>query len=186
MQTLEMDKKAALEYIKSSIRDVEDFPKPGIVFKDITTLLSDPKAFKLAVDLIVAEYKNASIDFIACPESRGFIFGAPVATALGAGLTLIRKPGKLPAKTIEMSYELEYGTDTLSIHEDAFRAKTPAKVLIVDDLVATGGSAIATAKLIQKAGGNVAGLAVLIELDFLKGRSRLEENDIPLTSLVHF
>ncbi len=186
MQSTKMTREQALEYIKSSIRDVEDFPKPGIVFKDITTLLSDPKAFKLAVDLIADAYKDTGIDYIACPESRGFIFGAPVATALGTGLTLVRKPGKLPAKTIEVSYELEYGTDTLSIHEDAFSGKAEPKVLIVDDLVATGGSAIATAKLIRKAGGNVVGLAVLIELDFLQGRARLEENEIALTSLIHF
>lgn len=181
-----MNRDLALEYIKTSIRDIEDFPKPGIVFKDITTLLADAKAFSLAVDLMAEPYKNLGIDFIACPESRGFIFGAPVAAALGAGLTLIRKPGKLPAKTIEVSYELEYGTDTLSIHEDAFANKPNPKVLIVDDLVATGGSAIATAKLIQKAGGNVVGLAVLIELDFLNGRSRLAEQGIELSSLIHF
>lgn len=176
----------AIDYLKKSIRDIPDFPKPGIIFKDITTLLSDPKAFKLAIDLIVEKYKNSGIDFIACPESRGFIFGAPVAVALGAGLTLIRKPNKLPAKTIQVSYALEYGEDTLAIHADAFAGKANAKVLIVDDLIATGGSALATAELIMKAGGQTAGLVCLIELDFLKGRERLESAGVEVFSLIHY
>lgn len=184
MQT--MNRESAIEFLKQSIRDIPDFPKPGIIFKDITTLLSDPKAFKLAIDLIAEQYKNAGIDFIACPESRGFIFGAPVATALGAGLTLVRKPNKLPAKTLTASYELEYGTDTLTIHEDAFVSKANAKVLIVDDLIATGGSAAATAQLISKAGAQVAGLAVLIELDFLNGREKLMKENVEVFSLIHY
>ncbi len=176
----------AIDYLKKSIRDVPDFPKPGIIFKDITTLLADPKAFQISIDLIANKYKNSGIDFIACPESRGFIFGAPVASALGAGLTLIRKPKKLPAKTIEVSYELEYGTDTLAIHADAFARKANANVLIVDDLIATGGSAFATAELIKKAGGKVAGLACLIELDFLSGRKKLEDAGVEVYSLIHY
>jgi adenine phosphoribosyltransferase len=175
-----------IDYLKNSIRDIPNFPKEGIIFKDITTLLSNPKAFKLAIDSIVEKYKGAGIEFIACPESRGFIFGAPVAVALGAGLTLIRKPNKLPAATLEVSYSLEYGTDTLAIHADAFAGKTNAKVLIVDDLIATGGSALATAQLIEKAGGQAAGLACLIELDFLKGRERLESAGVEVYSLIHY
>lgn len=173
-----------LEYLKNSIRDVPDFPKPGIVFKDITTLLADPKAFELSIELLSSQYKDVVVDFVAGPESRGFIFGAPVANRLDAGLTLIRKPGKLPAKTINYSYELEYGSDTLCIHEDAFAGVENPKVLIVDDLLATGGSALAAAELIRKAGGEVIGLAVLIELDFLEGRKRL--GGIPVYSLVHY
>lgn len=178
-----MDK---IDYLKSSIRDIPDFPKPGIVFKDITTLLSDPKAFNISIELICEQYTDAKIDFIAGPESRGFIFGAPVAAKLNAGLTLIRKPGKLPAKTIKYSYELEYGTDTLCIHEDAFAGVENARVLIVDDLIATGGSALATAELIRKAGGTVVGIAALIELDFLDGRKRLEENGLEVFSLLSY
>ncbi|MDD9899324.1 MAG: adenine phosphoribosyltransferase [Candidatus Melainabacteria bacterium] len=172
------------EYLDSKIRDIPDFPKPGIIFKDITTLLSDPKAFKISIDMICDHYKAEDIDFVACPESRGFIWGAPAAAQLLAGMTLIRKPGKLPAKTIEHSYELEYGEDTLCIHEDAFAGVDNARVLIVDDLLATGGSAAATAELIKQAGGTAVGLAVAIELDFLEGRKKLE--GIPVHSLLHY
>ncbi len=171
---------AKVDLINKAIRDVPDFPKPGIVFKDITTLLSDHEAFKACIDLFYDKYKDADIDFIAGPESRGFIFAAPLAQRIGAGLTLIRKPGKLPAKTIEYSYELEYGSDTLCIHEDAFAncKKEKANVLIVDDLLATGGSAFASMELIEKAGANVVAAAFVIELGFLNGQEKLSKTDV--------
>jgi adenine phosphoribosyltransferase len=171
-----------IKLIKNSIRDIPDFPKPGIVFKDITTLLSSPEAFKACIDLITERFQAEQIDYVACIESRGFIFAAPTAIALNAGLTLIRKPGKLPAKTTEVSYELEYGRDTLQIHEDAFGGRK-ARVLIVDDLLATGGSCSAAIQLIRKLGAEVVGAAFAIELDFLNGRQKL---DIEVLSLVHF
>lgn len=183
MTAQEIDTKLSQE-IKNSIRDIPDFPKPGIIFKDITTLLSNPEVYNKVTKAFVDKFKNAGIDFIAVPESRGFIFGAPVANALNAGLTLIRKPGKLPAKNLTVSYELEYGTDTLCIHEDAFAGKKNAKVLIIDDLLATGGSCKATAELIEKAGGELVAAAFVIELDFLEGRKQLGSTEI--FSLVHY
>lgn len=183
MTSTDIDLKLSQE-IKDSIRDVPDFPKPGIIFKDISTLLSKPKVFNKVTRAIVERFKNEKIDFIAAPESRGFIFGAPVANALNVGLTLIRKPGKLPAKTIDYSYELEYGTDTLAIHEDAFAGIEKPRVLIVDDLLATGGSCKATAELIKKAGGELVAAAFVIELDFLEGRKQLGDTEI--FSLVHY
>lgn len=183
MTSQELDPKISQE-IKDSIRDIPDFPKPGIIFKDITTLLSNPEVYNKVTQAFVNKFKDAGIDYIAVPESRGFIFGAPVANALNAGLTLIRKPGKLPAKSIEVSYELEYGTDTLCIHEDAFAAKKNAKVIVIDDLLATGGSCKATAELIKKAGGELVAAAFVIELDFLEGRKQLGNTEI--FSLVHY
>ena len=170
--------------LKSHIRDIPDFPKPGIIFKDITPLLSNPPAFKMAVDMLADRLGGLDVDFIACPEARGFILAAPLAYQLDAGITLIRKPGKLPANTIEHTFDLEYGSDTLSIHTDAFASKPNPSVLIVDDVLATGGTVKATAELISAAGGKVTGVAVLIELDFLDGRSRLA--GLPVTSLLNY
>ena len=173
-----------LTILDRHIRDIPDFPKPGIIFKDITPLLSNAAAFTLAVDMLAERLCDSDIDFIACPEARGFLWAAPLAYRLGAGITLIRKPGKLPADTLEHTYDLEYGSDTLSIHADAFAGKPNPSVLIVDDVLATGGTARATAELISAAGGRVIGLAVLIELDFLDGRSRLA--DLPVTALLNY
>ena len=175
-----------IEILKKALRDIPDFPKPGILFKDITTLLSDPQAFKLTVDLITQKYKSEKIDFVVVPESRGFIFGAPVAIALGAGLTLVRKPGKLPAKTISKSYELEYGSDTLCVHADAFGDNKNPNVIIVDDLLATGGSCLTSAQLVRELGANIVGAAFLIELGFLPGRQKLESAGIDVYSFINY
>lgn len=184
MTVIDLDKTADL--LKKAIRDVPDFPKKGIVFKDITTLLSNPEAFKLTVDSFVDKYKSKQVDFVAVPESRGFIFGAPVALALGAGLTLIRKPGKLPAKTLSKTYELEYGTDTLCVHADAFATKQNANVIIIDDLLATGGSCLATVDLVRQLGANVVGAGFVVELGFIPGRKKLEDVGVEVFSLVNY
>ena len=173
-----------LAILDSHIRDIPDFPKPGIIFKDITPLLSNAAAFTLAVDMLAERLSDSDIDFVACPEARGFLWAAPLAYRLNAGITLIRKPGKLPADTIDHTYDLEYGSDTLSIHTDAFAGKPNPKVLIVDDVLASGGTAKASAELISAAGGKVIGVAVLIELDFLDGRSRLA--GLPVTALLNY
>lgn len=152
------------------IRAIPDFPKPGILFRDITPLLLDAPAFRETVEAICAPYLNR-VDVIVGIESRGFIIGSAVAYHLGAGLALVRKPGKLPAKTFEARYELEYGTDGLQIHQDAFRHGS--RVLIVDDLLATGGTAAATIELVRKTGGDVVACAFVIELGALGGRRRL-------------
>jgi adenine phosphoribosyltransferase len=166
--------------LKKSIRDIPDFPKKGIIFKDITTLLKEAKAFKEAVDLIVAEYKNKSIDTVVSVEARGFFFGAAVAYKLGVGLVPVRKKGKLPHKTNAVTYDLEYGTDTLEMHQDAI--KKGDRILIVDDLLATGGTVKAVTELIENMGGVVAGIAFVIELLPLKGREKLKGYEI--TSLI--
>jgi len=159
------------EFLKSRIRHVPDFPKPGILFYDITTLLRDPAGFRSAIDQIARPFEGAGIDLVVGIESRGFILGAPVADRLGAGFCPIRKPGKLPAKTIRESFALEYGSDAIEIHQDAV---TPGQtVLIVDDVLATGGTARAAASLVKQLGGRLHALAFLIELDFLKGRDKL-------------
>jgi adenine phosphoribosyltransferase len=157
--------------LKSFIRDVPDFPKKGIVFKDITPLLLDAAAFRETVERIAAPFLNR-VDVVLGIESRGFIIGAAVAYHLGTGLALVRKPGKLPAATFETRYELEYGTDRLQIHQDGFRRGS--RVLIVDDLLATGGTAAATVDLVRRLGGEVVACAFVIELEFLAGRKRLE------------
>ncbi len=162
--------------LEQKIRDIPDFPKKGIIFKDITTLLYDPQAFKQAIDAIAVNYANTKIDKIACMEARGFIFGAPLAYKLGVGLAIIRKPGKLPYKTYQMSYELEYGADTLEIHQDAILPNE--NVLIVDDLLATGGTTWAVTELIKKLGGNIVSLAFLIELTFLNGKDKVKDYDL--------
>lgn len=179
-----------LNELKKSIREIPDFPKKGINFKDISTLLSNPEAFKACSDYIVEKFKDSGIDYVASIESRGFIFGAPIAQALGVGFTLIRKPGKLPAKTHEVSYELEYGTDRLQIHQDAFldiisKGKKP-KILVVDDLLATGGSAGAAIDLITRAGGETKAVAFIIELAFLNGRKKIEDKGVEVFKLVEY
>ena len=158
------------------IRNVPDFPIKGIQFKDITPLLQNPKAFKQAVDVLAARYEGQQVDHVVSIESRGFIFGAPLAYKLGAGFVPIRKPGKLPAETIDVEYSLEYGTNTLEMHTDAIQPGQ--RVLLVDDLLATGGSARAAIDLIERLGGIVIGIAFLIELEFLKGTERLDGYDV--------
>ncbi len=163
---------ADLERLKASIREVPDFPKPGIGFKDISTLLKDPDRLREALDAFEERWKGEKIDRIVGVESRGFIFGAALADRLGVGFVPVRKPGKLPAETHRQEYELEYGTDALEIHRDAL--DPGSRVLIVDDLLATGGTAEATARLVEAVGAEVAGLAFLVNLTFLSGASRLE------------
>jgi adenine phosphoribosyltransferase len=162
--------------LKTHIRHVPDFPKAGILFYDITTLLQDPAGLRAAIDSIAIPFTDQQIDLVVGIESRGFIFGAPVADRLGAGFAPVRKPGKLPSACIRESYALEYGTDTLEIHEDA--VKPGQRVLIVDDLLATGGTARATTELVKKIGGTVHGLAFLIELVALNGRSKLTGENV--------
>lgn len=161
--------------LRTYVRDIRDFPKPGIVFKDITPLLAAGAALQAVVDRIADRYRG-SIDMVLGIESRGFIIGAAVAYRLGLGLALVRKPGKLPHQTYAARYELEYGSDTLEIHRDAFGNKS--RVLIVDDLLATGGTAAAAIELVRRLDGEVAGCAFIIELGFLNGRKRLEAPDV--------
>lgn len=160
--------------VKNKIRDVVDFPKEGIIFRDITTALKDPETLKIMIDYLCEQYKDVKIDYIAGIESRGFIFGMPMAYKLDAGFVPIRKPNKLPAETYAQEYELEYGTDKIEVHKDAF--PEGANVLIVDDLLATGGTAEAACKLVKKAGANLVGIAFLIELCALNGKDRLDGN----------
>jgi adenine phosphoribosyltransferase len=158
--------------IKARIRDIPDFPKKGIVFKDITPLLADGPAFQAAIDGMVQPWRGERIQKVVGIESRGFVFASPVALALGAGLIIVRKPGKLPWKTVREEYALEYGSDTLELHEDAVSGGE--RTLIVDDVLATGGTARAAARLVERLGGKVIGIATLIELEFLEGRKRIE------------
>jgi adenine phosphoribosyltransferase len=162
--------------LKGFIRSIPDFPKKGIVFRDITTLLQDPDALRKAIDMLFDHYKNLSISKVVSVESRGFIFGSVLAYKLGAGFIPVRKPKKLPAEKIKEEYQLEYGTDALEIHTDAI-AKGE-RVLIIDDLLATGGTVKATCNLVERLGGILVGIAFLIELSFLKGRERLKGFDI--------
>ncbi|MBU8916585.1 adenine phosphoribosyltransferase [Bacillus sp. FJAT-29953] len=155
---------------------VPDYPKQGIVFKDITPLMGDGEAYKYATDQIVAYAKDKDIDIIVGPEARGFIIGCPVAYSLGVGFAPVRKEGKLPRETVKVSYGLEYGSDVLTIHKDAI--KPGQRVLITDDLLATGGTIDATIKLVEQLGGVVAGIAFIIELTYLNGRSKLDDYDI--------
>jgi adenine phosphoribosyltransferase len=165
-----------MNVLKSRIRHVPDFPKPGILFYDVTTLLRDAEGFKLSIDSLSAPYQDAGISLVVGIESRGFILGAAVADRIGAGFVPVRKIGKLPHTTVRVSYALEYGTDSLEMHSDAI--ERGQKVLIVDDLLATGGTARATVDLVRQLGGDVAGIAVLIELVALKGRSRLPGENV--------
>lgn len=162
--------------LSSYIRVIEDFPKPGISFKDITTLLKDGQAYKAAIDALVDKVRELKADVIVGPEARGFLLGAPVAYALGIGFVPVRKPGKLPGETVSETYELEYGTDTLEVHADAILPGQ--RVAIVDDLLATGGTTSATVRLIEKTGAKVVGISFLIELSFLEGRKKLENYDV--------
>lgn len=167
--------------LKAFVRDVPDFPKPGIVFKDITPLIASAEAFKDAISSLAERYRGR-VDTVLGIESRGFIVGAAVAYALGVGLTLVRKPGKLPAETHSAEYALEYGTDMLEIHRDAF--ERGRRVLIVDDLLATGGTASAAVQLVRRLGGEVVECAFMIELAFLGGRARLDP--LPVFSLLRY
>ena len=161
-----------MDHLKTKIRHVPDFPKAGILFYDITTLLQDPAGFRAAIDSLAVPFENQGIEIVVGIESRGFIFGAAVADRIGAGFAPVRKLGKLPSTTVRATYDLEYGTDSLEIHDDAVRKGQ--RVLIIDDLLATGGTARATADLVKRLGGEVHALAFLIELVALNGRQRLE------------
>jgi adenine phosphoribosyltransferase len=167
---------AAVAELRKSIRDVPDFPKKGIVFKDVSTLLKDPAAFRSSIELLSSQCAAVEADKVVAIESRGFIFGALVADRLGLGFVPVRKPGKLPARTRRASYSLEYGEDALEIHEDAIAAGE--RVLIVDDVIATGGTAQAAGELVTQLGGRIAAFAFLIELSFLDGRQRLSGHEV--------
>jgi adenine phosphoribosyltransferase len=169
------------ERLKRLIRDIPDFPKPGILFRDITPLLADPSGLALAVELLANPFRGKNIDLVVGAESRGFIFGTAVACCLSAGFVVVRKPGKLPHKRIAMTYDLEYGKDTLEMHADAIIAGQ--RVLICDDLLATGGTMKACCDLVQKLGGEIAGIAVLIELTGLHARAKLP---FPIHSVVKY
>ncbi|HHY82323.1 MAG TPA: adenine phosphoribosyltransferase [Clostridiales bacterium] len=168
--------------LKEKIRVIEDFPKKGISFKDITTLLKDKDAYKYTIDTMVEICREKGVDVVVGPEARGFVLGAPVAYGLGVGFVLVRKPGKLPAETVSYEYDLEYGKDVLEIHKDAI--KPGQKVIIVDDLLATGGTALAVVKLVEKLGGIVAGVLFAMELCFLNGRQTLDGYEVH--SLIKF
>jgi len=170
--------------IKSRVRTVPHYPKPGIMFRDITTLLKDPVGLRITVEELVRRYENVKIDKVAGIESRGFILGAPLAYALGKGFVPIRKQGKLPAETIGHDYELEYGTDRIEIHTDAIAPGE--RVLLVDDLIATGGTAEAACKLIEKIGGKIVECAFVIDLPDIGGRARLEKNAHKVFALCEF
>jgi adenine phosphoribosyltransferase len=170
------------DWLKSYVRDVPDFPQPGVVFKDITPLLADVVAFSSVIDLIVVAFGRGNIDKVCGIEARGFILASPVAYHAGAGFFPIRKEGKLPGDTVAESYALEYGEATLEVHRDA--VDPGDRVLIVDDVIATGGTALAAARLVERLGGTVAGIACLIELEFLGGRKRVDGYD--LFSLVRY
>jgi len=168
-----MSPRAAPVDLKALIRSVPDFPKAGILFRDITPLLADAAAFKESVRRMAAPYRKGDVDLVIGAESRGFIFAAAVALALGAGFVPVRKKGKLPAATVSATYELEYGTDTLQMHTDAL--SPGARVVLVDDLLATGGTMAACCEMVAKAGGKILGVEFLIELSFLKGREKLRD-----------
>src|SRR5947209_14643428 len=168
------------EDLRAKIREIPDFPKPGILFYDITTLLKDPASFREAIDLMLEPYKDERVDIVVGMESRGFIFSAPLAYLLKAGLVPVRKLGKLPAETITVEYALEYGSNTLEIHRDSIQPGQ--RVLIVDDLLATGGTVQGTIELIERLKGVVVGLAFLVALDFLHGRARLERPNVTSVS----
>jgi adenine phosphoribosyltransferase len=177
----------ALRYLRAHLRDVPDFPKPGILFKDITPLLADPRAFHVTLDLLAERFIGEHVDVVVGVESRGFIFGGALAARLNASFVPVRKPGKLPYKTDEVAYALEYGEAVLQMHVDTIKAG--ARVLVVDDLLATGGTAAAAAELTRRQGGVVTGFAFVIELDFLGGREKLlkaTSGQAGVYSLVHF
>ena len=165
-----------MDFIKNAIRDIPDFPKKGIIFKDITPILLDPKVYKKTIDVLAEQYANRNIDKIVAIESRGFLFGTVLAYKLDIGLAIVRKPGKLPYKTIVETYDLEYGTDSLEIHEDSLEKGD--KVLIIDDLLATGGTAEATANLVERVGASVEEICFIVELSFLGGKNKLEKYSV--------
>ena len=172
------------EYVRSTVRQVPDFPKPGILFLDITTATKDAKALNLMIEFLYEKFKDEKVDYVAGIESRGFIFGTPLACKLGAGFIPIRKPNKLPADTIKESYSLEYGTDTIEMHADA--VKSGDRVLVIDDLLATGGTAVAACNLVRKAAADVVAAAFIIELDPLKGREKIESNGVKVVSMLNY
>ena len=178
----EASKPINVEFLKSLVRTVRDFPKEGILFYDITTLLKDKTGFAQLIDAMAQHYMTKKIDLVLGIEARGFIFGPALAYRLNAGFAPIRKPKKLPAETIKQSYDLEYGRDTLELHKDAIQAGQ--RVVIVDDLLATGGTMEASIKLVKQLGGEIAGLSFAVELDFLKGRDRFPGHDV--FSLLHY
>lgn len=165
-----------MESLKSKIRSVPDFPKAGILFYDITTLLRDPEGFRLTIDALAKPFQGSEVDVVVGVESRGFILGGAVAARLGAGFAPVRKKGKLPSKTVQETYDLEYGTDCLEIHADA--VEPGQRILIIDDVLATGGTAAATTALVRKLGGAVQALAFLVELEFLNGRSKIPNESV--------
>ena len=165
-----------MERLRQVIRDIPDFPKKGVVFKDITTLLRDAEAFSRSIDLLSSALLGRNYDVLVGIESRGFIFASSLAYKLGKGLIPVRKPGKLPAQTVQVSYQLEYGTDSLEMHADAI--EPGQRVIIVDDVLATGGTARAVAELVEKVGGKVDALGFLVELDFLNGRRKLSDYEV--------
>ncbi len=168
--------------LKNCIRDIPDFPKKGIIFKDITTLLGNKDAFKKSIDLLAKRFKKENIEYVVAVESRGFIFGSVLAYKLNAGFVPVRKKGKLPYKTRSVTYQLEYGTDSLEIHEDAIKAGS--RVLVVDDLLATGGTVKAVTDLLKEEQANIIGIIFLVELKFLNGKDRLK--DFPVYSLIKY
>ncbi len=170
-------------YVKDKIRNINDFPIKGIVFRDITTAIKDKEALKMMIDFLTEKYKDKKIDYVASVESRGFVFGSALAYKLNAGCILIRKPGKLPAETISEEYQLEYGTDKLEIHKDAI--EEGKNVIVIDDLLATGGTVNAACNLLKKAGANVISAAFIIELTDLNGRKNLP-SDIEVVSMVKY
>ena len=172
------------QYVREHVRTVPNFPKKGIMFLDITTATKDAKSMEYMIDFLYERFKDKNIDYVAGIESRGFIFGAPLAYKLKAGFIPIRKPNKLPADTIKESYSLEYGTDTIEMHADAL--KPGDKVLIIDDLLATGGTALAACRLAKRVGAEVVSTAFIIELDPLKGREKIETFGVPVVSMLNY
>ena len=170
------------DHLKTLIRSVPDFPKPGILFYDITTVLKDKSGFAELIDAFAQHYIDKQVDLVLGIEARGFIFGPALAYRLNAGFVPVRKPGKLPAETLTIKYDLEYGSDSLQIHKDA--VKPGQRVIIVDDLLATGGTMLATSNLVKELGGEIVGVTVAVELDFLKGREKFP--DIDVFSLIHY
>lgn len=172
------------DYVREHVRQIPDFPKKGILFLDITTATKDAKAFKLSLDFLYEQFKDEQLDYIAGVESRGFIYGAALAAALGIGFIPIRKPNKLPAEKISETYDLEYGSDTIEMHKDAL--KQGDRVVIIDDLLATGGTAAAACNLVRKTGAEPVAAAFIIELDPLKGREKIEAKGVKVVSMLHY
>lgn len=179
-----MTEQNKFDYVKEHVRTVPDFPKKGIMFLDITTATKDAKAMQYMTDFLFETFKDEKVDYVAGVESRGFIFGAALAYKLNAGFIPIRKPNKLPAETIKESYSLEYGTDTIEMHADALN--TGDRVVVIDDLLATGGTALAACKLVRRVGAEVVASAFIIELDPLKGREKIEAEGVKVISMLNY